>query len=579
MHWQDVDAIYQKYQLNKGPWRQFFRVNSVLFNAVYSLSNNKNLDSTLTLADKFNLIKAIFKTLPNDEQRLSYQYAKQLVAACITSDNLKLFNALKYLYSINVLNEKLLDLLIACQDKVFISNQLEQLTNCLKAHPDKSSLVLQNIEQAVSLEYHLGQLFEQLLAWESVIACYKKAIEIGKTSAMYDLGRVYQRDRYSNRTLVVRGNQQQTLHWYRQAITNGEQRALNELKEQATNNRQIARCLGEIYETGGVNFRQNIIKALTYYQIASDLGDEGASYILANQYEQRANFDPHKAFYYYAQAALQGHHEANEYLVNQASTGTAEAQYVLGYFYYLPRQDMQACIQWCVKAAQQNHVLAKKYITQTAFPADILHYLGQIYEQGDLIPKQLDIALNYYQQAAEKKHVPAILRLAVLYQSDELDANKSDRQSFNYFKQAVALGASPEILYQNGQQYEQGKVVPKQPDLAINYYAEAAQKDYLPAVLRLAELYQGNQLGIATDNKKAFSYYKQAALLGCSQALIALQRFATEGDDNMRMQLSYLYRDLGSKTQALFWQTKMNKKTQPIQEDNSVSMAICLRNH
>ena len=66
------------------------------------------------------------------------------------------------------------------------------------------------------------------------------------------------------------------------------------------------------------------------------------------------------------------------------------------------KADGRQAFHWFLKAADQGR-------------AGALYSLGSLFEEGNGVPRNLDLAINCYRQAAEKGDVQALMHLSELY--------------------------------------------------------------------------------------------------------------------------------------------------------------------
>lgn len=573
MRWRQVSAIYQNYQANKGPWRRFFKVDSALMNTLKNVLAKADVNSRLTPTDKLQLMQHLYKTLPNNSQKLSYQSAQRLVGLCLGSHNTGLFQIVKQLYSLDILNEKILQLFQKCEHKAFIAQQFDLIIkhSNFSANPQQlKNTLITNLSQSNTAECLAGLLWEHLLDWQAAVACYEKLLSTQQhAQVLYYLGRLYNQDRSKNGTIIIKHDKQKSLSFYKKATLLGSQEALKELQNEAASNKDMAFYLGDIYAKGlSSHIVKDLKEALTWYKRASDRGHADASFYLGQYLEKVARPRLDHVYHYYARAAQQGHTEAHHYLMEQANSGIAEAQYALGYHYYLPKKHVIQSFHWCSQAANQQHPLALAYINKTQFDAGFFLALAKAYETGLELPQQLDTAITFYQKAAQQDNLEAILYLAKLYEAGQHGFQENLLQALAYYQQAVNLGFSPVILCQIGEKFEQGISVPIDKLKAIECYELAATKNYLPALLRLIDFY------MASNQEKTFNYCKQALFLGCQLVLPTLQRLAKDGNGNAQDELSAIYRKLGRQAQAGFWKKPISMTSPKITEVPIQAMSI-----
>jgi TPR repeat protein len=151
-----------------------------------------------------------------------------------------------------------------------------------------------------------------------------------------------------------------------------------------------------------------------------------------------------------------------------------DSQFYLGLAYYqgvgVPKTDRaQAVVLW-EKAAEHGSAEAE-------------NNLGQAYEAGDGVEKDLCKAVVWFRRAAERNHVTSQFNLGVMY--------------------------------------ELGRGVPQDYAQAAHWYQKAAEQGYAPAQFNLATMYELGQ-GVARDLSQAASCYHEAAECGYEPAREAL---------------------------------------------------------
>lgn len=188
--------------------------------------------------------------------------------------------------------------------------------------------------------------------------------------------------------------------------------------------------LGRLAENG-LNILPDPHKTLAWYQQAADKGHKSAQYALGKIYregiENIVQKDYQAAAKWFEQAAAQGEYgaayelgklyetgsgvrknskKALELIDHAAGCGYPEAQYYLGYLCENGvggvKQDYQLALHWYQKAAEKNHTFA--------------HFLlAQLYEKGRGIEKDLKLTYFHYLCAAENGHGEAMMRIARAY--------------------------------------------------------------------------------------------------------------------------------------------------------------------
>lgn len=113
-------------------------------------------------------------------------------------------------------------------------------------------------------------------------------------------------------------------------------------------------------------------------------------------------------------------------------------------------------------------------------------------EKGDLIA-----ATALWRKAAQQGYAPAQVRLAEI-----LDKAEQDEEAVDWYRKAAEQGnAAGE--YGLAVMYVNGEGVGKDPGKARFFLLRAANKNYVPAMLLLAESYKAGELGLPIDLEQA----------------------------------------------------------------------------
>ena len=137
--------------------------------------------------------------------------------------------------------------------------------------------------------------------------------------------------------------------------------------------------------------------------------------------------------------------EAYEWLKKGAELGNPWCQWLWGYTLHYGDDgihvNVNQAIYWLEKAANQNH-------------DDAMEELGELYQDGELVKRDIEKTIYWYQKASEMKNKIAIERLATMYQyGDGVEVNKE--KAFNLMKEAASLGSSTAQI-KTGIMYDEG---------------------------------------------------------------------------------------------------------------------------
>ena len=347
-----------------------------------------------------------------------------------------------------------------------------------------------------------------------IFECYNRAIEIDEnnTYSIYKIAKLFH-----DVDLL-----EESYKYCVYAVEKGDAMAMN--------------LLGEMYLTDGEK-KHNIIKERKYkpcelFMEASNKGCAEAEYNLGNMYYtgKGVNWSISKAIEWYSAAANHGH---------------VEAQYTLGNIYELMEGKEKEAFKWYSAAADQGYAKAQ-------------NSLGVMFDKGEVVHKDLKMAITYYEKAAKQNNAQAQYNLGLMYLMGT-GVKKDLGQARMWFEEAAKQN-NAQAQYNLGLMYHKGYGVDENKSTAIEYYKKAADQNVAQAQFNLGVLYeeddrvqeafelykkaaeQGhakaqNNLGVmykkgrgvAKDLKNAFEYYKKAAKQGLPEAQYNLVVMYEEG--------------------------------------------------
>lgn len=132
-----------------------------------------------------------------------------------------------------------------------------------------------------------------------------------------------------------------------------------------------------------------------------------------------------------------------------------------------------------------------------------------IYEKAEeyFEAEEYEKAFVIYKELAEEGSIDSQVFLAWMYQNG-LGVNKNKEEAFVWFNKAATSGSASAQFYLAKYHANQNEL-----DKAIDYYQQAAEKNYSPALFRLGLLYETGR-GTEKDTAKAVYYYRKASLEG-----------------------------------------------------------------
>ncbi|WP_027858256.1 tetratricopeptide repeat protein [Marinobacterium jannaschii] len=144
---------------------------------------------------------------------------------------------------------------------------------------------------------------------------------------------------------------------------------------------------------------------------------------------------------------------------------------------------------------------------------DASNMLGQMYENGWGVDKDLDQAKRLYTRGANIGHLDSVNSLRGLKNKEyqkELVKVRQDAESGN--------AAAQNRL---GVMYEFGYGVKRSPEIALDWYRKAADKNYVAALHNIGRCYNFGT-GVAQNFSEAETWYRKAAEQGHTEAMFFL---------------------------------------------------------
>jgi uncharacterized protein len=268
--------------------------------------------------------------------------------------------------------------------------------------------------------------------------------------------------------------------------------------------REAERQLASAYEEG-VGVQPNASKAAEWYRKAAEQGDAAAQNNLGVLYRVGSGVpkDLNLAIRWYQKSAAQ---EFPAGLFN------------LGISYYngdgLPI-DPASAFAWLELASEAGSDPAKAALSRIGAEipeCDKVLAFARIatgYEEGVVLPKNLEKAAHWFKVAAEAGDPYAQMKLSTRYLAGE-GVPKDTEQAAFWREQAFKQKYTPAI-YQSAEMYEKGEIVPKDVPKAAKMYEQAVEYGDIPALISLARLY-ANGDGVKRDDVKAYALVRVAAM-------------------------------------------------------------------
>lgn len=326
---------------------------------------------------------------------------------------------------------------------------------------------------------------------DQAIYYYHRAEQAGAEVAVLYLGQLYEK----HYRLGVAEDARLACQYYLSALKKGYTGALPSLEELLEKHSypDLDYELARLYET----LLHDTIGSLKWYKRLADRRHLDSSarlkvlvsenpdiaYALAKRYEADvfSTVSDEKALFCYAFAAEKGHVEGKAALLTRADSGGASAQYVLGYRYYHKIGDLKKAVSWCMRAAAQGHQLSIQYLENQSFSSDILYFIARTYEKGEIVPKNIARAIQFYVKASRKNHAKSLLRLADIQQMDYPRVQLDRKDTLGCYAQLSQLGCQQTVammqhLAEEGDQAARASLSQHHRSRGDTYHANFWQK-------------------------------------------------------------------------------------------------------
>ena len=282
---------------------------------------------------------------------------------------------------------------------------------------------------------------------------YRAAADKGDTTGMANLACLY-RDGHGVPEDTIK-----SIEWFRKAAEGGRASAMA--------------SLGWFYEAGkGVE--KNLTKAVEWYRKAAEAGDVVGMSNLGYSY---AN----------AQGVDRDYDEAIKWYRKAADKGYASAMNNVGFCYSHGRgvpQDHAEAAKWFEKAANANspvamNNLADCYARGHGVPSDAAAAARWYFRAGEyyLAANETKRAIEYFELAAKKDHIPAMTLLGRSYQKGYPDVPQNFELAARWFRLAATYD-DPAAMYEMAAFLEAVLGKPKFRTEALRLYRAAAAKDH-----------------------------------------------------------------------------------------------------
>jgi TPR repeat protein len=421
---------------------------------------------------------------------------------------------------------------------------LDQLLSSLESEQEKVALLqLESAKGNALAKYRLAFKYFKGVGvkknTQKEFQLYMEAAKAGDADSMFEVAYILKnkdREEYDIK---------QAVQWYKKAIAAGNIDAIHNL--------------GYLYDVGADDLEQDYQKAFTLYQKARASQLAISSSNLASMYKHGKGIekDIAKAIELYKEAFNRGYDKAGKLLADiymdnelglkdiyQAETwykkcainGRTDCQYELGSLYARFINEKSSAVKWLDLAASgtdsdyitwaaylysngaryldQNRDKAVRYYTKAVSMSNpqAQANLGFLYEDGQLVEKDMSKALALYEKSAKQDYGQGLNNLATFYFHGLAGLEVDKAYGLQLWERAAEKG-NKFGLHNLGKSYYYGNGVEEDDAKACNLFKKAANKAYSNSYYFVGNCYAFGLDG-TQDYAKALYYYGQAKEIG-----------------------------------------------------------------
>lgn len=137
--------------------------------------------------------------------------------------------------------------------------------------------------------------------------------------------------------------------------------------------------------------------------------------------------------------------------------------------------------------------------------------LGKMYDKGEGVPKDRELALKWYRKAADQGYAEAQLLLGIIYDQG-VGVAKDYAQALEWYRKAAEQGYA-KAQFNLGSMYDEGLGLQQDYQQAANWYRKAADQGFAKAQFNLGSMYFNGE-GAVQDNAQAYMWLHLAASQG-----------------------------------------------------------------
>lgn len=218
--------------------------------------------------------------------------------------------------------------------------------------------------------------------------------------------------------------------------------------------------------------------------------------------------------------ALDYMRQSYEAALPAAQKGNAHMMYYAGWALINGKpEDYKSGLEWLEKAGQKGD-------------RDALETLGDVYDKGEHVTKDVERAQQYYKQAAENGSVNAYYYVGIQYFEGRNGAAPDYTNAKDWFELASEHGAYPASYYL-ADMYMWGKGVT--PDVAkgLAWLELTGKRGYGYAYFNIGDIFYGGSFGLQKDYAKAQRYFRLAAEQGVDTAMNMVGNIYMQGGNGV----------------------------------------------
>lgn len=248
-------------------------------------------------------------------------------------------------------------------------------------------------------------------------------------------------------------------------------------------------------------------------------GGEAGKTVESIEQESRLNIEKQRARERAKFVAFCSNKTKTLVLAESANSGKAVAQRRLADCLLSDNKPAEA-ISWYELSARQGSVKAR-------FALALLFETGITRNSQELLPKDLEKALELYRQAAELGYPPAQYNLGVLLSRGVL-GEKDQPQAAQWYEKAAISGLA-DAAYNLATLYHEGDGMDRDLEAAFKWYRAAALGNNSHGMYRLALSYDTG-IGVEINAEEAYRWYLKAAIRDNTEAQFRLAAMYIKGN-------------------------------------------------